>query len=252
MIDLVKEKGAEQAANIFRQDLTNPELSKQVEKLYLEVGLRHARRNEIRLRDEIRRSAKAIGHSQVWIDFIKNYLRIFLTSKITFSVNETTRDALLKVLDKAIQEGWGLTKIVDKLESLPLTENQAARIVRTEVNRASNVGAYAQGNSFEYELQKGWISVHDNRTRGRDPNDHADHFHLDGQWVDFYDVFRDPRNGHTLQHPGDPEAEPEDTVFCRCSMTTRPKRDVNGKLIPKESRISVIRNFNRPQRTITI
>jgi len=34
-------------------------------------------------------------------------------------------------------------------------------------------------------------------------------------------------------------------------MALKPKRDERGRLIPK-SRISVIRNFNRPQRTVLI
>jgi hypothetical protein len=259
LISVVKDGGMNAGLRYLSTDMTNPELTSKVNDLYKEVGLRHARRNEIRLRSETRRKSvsidldqKRFGYSQEWVDFIQEYLKRFLIEKITFRVNETTRNELLDVMNEAIKEGWGISETVKHLEELPFTAIQAARIVRTEVNRAANTGVYAQGNSFEYELQKGWISVHDNRTRGVDPKDHADHIDMDGQWVDFYDVFRDPRNGVELQHPGDPKAPAGDTVNCRCNMTTRPKRNRNGRLIPKRRSTVVIYPNNRTQPVITI
>jgi hypothetical protein len=253
LIEILQAKGIESGLRFLNEDSTNPELTDKVSELYQEVGLRHARRSEIRLRSEKKSlGLKRFGPSQEWIDFIHEYLRLFLIEKITFDVSRTTRDELLKVINEGIQSGSGITDIVSNLQGLIFTQVQAARIVRTEVNRAANVGVLAQGNSFEYELQKGWISVHDNRTRGLNPEDHADHIHMDGLWVDWYDVFRDPRNGHELEMPGDPKAGPGDTINCRCNMTTRPKRDELGRMIPKKTRISVIRNANINNRIITI
>jgi len=236
----------------------NEKLEQVVSDLYTAVGLRHARRNEIRMRKEEKgrhmyMQVKRIGFADAWTEWIQNYLRTFLLEKITYSVDETTREKLLQVLDEAVKQGWGVDEIVGRLEALPFTTFQAARIVRTEVNRAANAGVYAQGVTFDYELQKLWISVKDHRTRGFSPDDHADHLHLDGQTVDFFDVFRDPRNGHELQHPGDPKAQAVDTVNCRCNMATQPKRDDKGRLIPKRSRVSVILpgQIRRP-RTITV
>ena len=76
-------------------------------------------------------------------------------------------------------------------------------------------------------------------------------FKEDGVTIDFDDLFTDPRNGDKLRHPGDPKASAGSVINCRCNMALKPKRDERGRLIPK-SRISVIRNFNRPQRTVLI
>ena len=89
-------------------------------------------------------------------------------------------------------------------------------------------------------MQKEWVSVHDHRTRGTNPKDHASHVLLDGTVIDFDDVFIDPRNGDRLRHPGDPKASAESIINCRCNLTLKPKRDQRGRLIPKRKTTSVI------------
>lgn len=260
LITKLKEDGISAAIKYLQVDLGNFKLRATIEAMYLEVGLRYARKAERRLRSEIGKSTGPVEQKRTgtinWTEFIKNYLQLYLLEKITFQVAETTRDKLLAILQEAIEKGWGIDEIVKRLEDLPFVRFQAQRIVRTEINRAANVGTYAQGQGFEYELMKEWIAVKDNRTRGNPANgqdDHADHYRMDEQTVDFFDVFRDPRNGHELQHPGDPKAQAVDVVNCRCNMATKPKRDENGRLIPRKSRISVILpGQNRPVPTITI
>ena len=106
-------------------------------------------------------------------------------------------------------------------------------------------------------MLKEWIAINDSRTRGVNGKDHADHIHLDGVTIDFDDYFTDPKNGVRLFQPGDPKAigskrsVASTVINCRCNLALKPKRDERGRLIPK-SRISVIRNFNRPQRTVLI
>lgn len=248
LIKKLKDDGVNAAITYVQMDLPNGKLAETVSKLYEEVGMQYARKSEKRLRAEARKEpkkylpvnmeVKRIGYAQLWIDFIQNYLRMYLISKITFSVNETTRNILLNVLNEAIENGWGVDEIVKRLEALPFTTYQAARIVRTEINRAANVGVRAQGETFEYELMKEWIAVKDSRTRGVNPEDHADHYHMDEQTVDFEEEFKDPRNGHLLAHPGDPEAAAEDVINCRCNFYTKPKRDANGRMIPKAQRLA--------------
>lgn len=258
LIGKINEDGLDAGIRYLTLDLGNVRLRKVIEGLYIQVGMRHAIRSERRLRAEIQKSShiqmqtKRFGSATAWQDFIKEYLRMFITDKITFRVNETTRNKLLSVMNESIEKGWGISETVKHLEQLPFTAHQAARIVRTEVNRAANVGIKAQGTAFEYELMKKWISVQDRRTRGVDPKDHADHFHMNGQTVDFYSDFSDVRSGYSLSEPGDPKAPAVDTVECRCNHTTIPKRDADGKLIPKQSRITVIRNFSRQQQTIVV
>ena len=112
--------------------------------------------------------------------------------------------------------------------------------MRTETTRAANTGAMAAGSTFEYEQEKEWISARDMRTRGRDPNDHANHVKLDGMVVDYEGYFVDPRNGDKLRFPGDPggnglpNTQPASTINCRCSVALVAKFGEDGRLIPKK------------------
>lgn len=261
LISHIRHSGLEAGRKYLHTSLANFEMKRVVESLYETVGLRHAKNNERRLRAEVQKSSsfdmevKRFGLAEAWIRFIQDYLRAFLIEKITFKVNETTRDSLLLVMNEAIEKGWGVDETVKRLENLPLTATQAQRIVRTEVNRAANVGVKAQGETFAYELTKEWISVLDRRTRGNPvegSHDHSDHWDMNGQTVDFYDLFRDSRNGHTMDFPGDPKASAEDVIFCRCNHTTHPKRDERGRLIPKKKTVYVEYPRTRERQIVTV
>lgn len=250
MIDIIETDGLQAGLNHLSTDLTNSKLRAVIKDLYSEVGLRHAFAAERRLRKDIR---KRFGNSEAWIRIITEYLERFLWEKVVIRVHANAKKKLEEILLEAIKEGWSVSEVVNRLSDIHLYRYQSARIVRTEVNRAANVGVHAQGETFEYELVKGWDAVNDSRTRGVNPDDHADHIRMDGQTVDFYGMFTDPRSGVQLRFPGDPEADPGDTINCRCQMTTDAKRDERGRLIPKKSRISVLRpgEIRRP-RTVTI
>jgi uncharacterized protein with gpF-like domain len=246
----IKEKGLQPALSSLSTDLVNSDLSEAVKGMYLEVGLRYARK-EYRKQQQILRSrkpkknaniqksisvpieTKGFGFNEQWIAFILNYLTEFLTSKITFTVNETTRQALYDVLSEGIANGTGIDEIVSQLEHLPFTKMQAARITRTEINRAANVGTMAAVDTSEYEMNKEWISANDYRVRGRMPKDHADHIHLNGVVIDFNEKFKDKRNGDLLEFPGDPKASAASSVNCRCSIAPLFKEDDMGNIIPK-------------------
>jgi hypothetical protein len=242
----------------LQTDLSNVELSNVVNNLYKEVGLRYARKEYRRQRHEIRTigfpkkkptdakmrsleiETKAFGFNEQWIAFILNYLQQFLIEKITFHVNNTTRDKLLEVLQQGMADGVGIEDMVNQLEDLPFTRYQAARIVRTEINRAANVGTMAGVTTGEYEMNKEWIAAHDHRTRGVAPKDHASHIDLDAQVIGFEEKFKDSRNGDLLSFPGDPNASAASTINCRCSVTPIAKRDENGFLVPKPQPAQVI------------
>jgi uncharacterized protein with gpF-like domain len=250
----IKEKGLQPALSSLSTDLVNSDLSEVVKGMYLEVGLRYARK-EYRKQQQILRSrkpkknanilktisvpieTKGFGFNEQWIAFILNYLTEFLTSKITFTVNETTRQALYDVLSEGIANGTGIDEIVSQLEHLPFTKMQAARITRTEINRAANVGTMAAVDTSEYEMNKEWISANDYRVRGRMPKDHSDHWKLNGQVIDFNDKFKDSKSGDLLRFPGDPNASAASTVNCRCSVAPLFKEDANGNIIPKQQAV---------------
>lgn len=242
---VIEEGGLSAGFDWLSKDLSNPELVKVVGDIYRTVGLFHARNEERRLRQEIQK--KDFQFTGNWLDTILDYLRRFMLDKLTFKVNDETRKQLYKVLVQAQTEGWGIDKITAALSNMPFTEVQAARIVRTEVTRATGAGMRAQAKTFKYQTSKEWISVRDFRTRGVNPKDHANHVLLNGIVVDEEDYFQDPKNGDFLRFPGDPNASAASVINCRCVVATVPKRDENGKLIPKQ-RVSVIIPGQIPQR----
>ncbi len=243
IINVLKRDGLNAAKHFLHTDISNVALSHTVGEMYKVVGLRHAQRVSAGLNREPKKKSffipmqvKRLGSNPAWIRFIQQFLAKFLLEKITFAVNVTTRNALLSVLDQATEIGWGETEIVSRLSDLPFTKFQAARIVRTEVGRAAEVGTAAASETFPFEQNKEWIAIRDNRTRGNPTTgdkDHADHYRMDGQIVDSQGRFKDPRSGNELRFPKDPAGEAEDVINCRCTHAVVAKRDVNGRMIPK-------------------
>lgn len=262
---IVELNGVQSAISALNKDLTNPELVKEVQRLYGTVGVRYANNEYKSLKIKERGlkkptksfgydsiEVKGFGFNETWVNWILNYLQKHLIEKVAYVVNQTTREHLLRILSESIEQGWGVDKTVAKLESDDFSSTQAARIVRTEVNMASNAGTLAAGETYEYQMQKEWVAIHDLRTRGTDPEDHASHRALNGTVIDFEDVFIDPRNGDQLKSPGDPNGSAASIINCRCQLILKPK-EVNGRLIPKRVSTTVIYpNQNRRQRTVLI
>ena len=100
-----------------------------------------------------------------------------------------------------------LMPIVDKNEA------SAIRNARTMTTCAENRGRldrYADYESKGLIMAKVWIATGDNRTRDW-------HLSMDGQEVSKDEEFTDGQ-GNKLMYPGDPDAEPQTTWNCRCSM----------------------------------
>jgi hypothetical protein len=265
LIEVVESRGVDAGFHEANQIISSP-VAPVIQSIYMEVGLRYARRTWRDLQEEKRlarprrrvagnagkeyvnaeylvKSAhalpgaaqletKGIGLNSLWRQMIKKLLGEFLL-EMTFDIAKTTRETLTRILQKSIDEGWGVDRTVKELEDLPLSRTQAARIVRTEVTRAANTGVNVAGETSEFEQTKEWISAKDHRTRGTDPEDHASHVLLNGITVDYDDVFIDPRNKDELRYPGDPKAKAESTINCRCSMVVRLKYGEDGRPIRK-------------------
>lgn len=251
---IVKYHGVEAARRYTMQQLHSKGLPAIIQSLYLEVGLQFARKTWRVLQEQRRalKPAKSVGLSiefkaggfgfnSAWVQFIKDFLYLFLIEKITFEVAITTRDVIMNVLNDSIANGWGVDETVRHLDELPLDKTQAARIVRTEITRASNTGVFAAGSTYEFEQTKEWISAHDNRTRGSHAKDHASHVDLDGITINYEDHFTDPRNGDQLMFPGDPAASAASTINCRCVIALQTKVGADGRPIRKNSVFANIR-----------
>lgn len=253
----LRKGGTDQTLRYLQTEIMNPALGEVIRDLYTTVGKRHAQMTYSRLLHETRRrksidlalESKGFGFNDQWVSFILKYLNQFLLEKITIEVSNTTRNALIHALTVGYLGGQSVDQQVDGLKDWPYERFQAARIVRTETNRAANVGATAQAETSEYEQVKEWLSAGDWRVRGRNPKDHADHWGLNGTKIDSGDLFHDRVSGDYLQFPGDPKASAATTVNCRCQAAYTFKKDKNGNLIKKRRSTTVIypSQIRRPQ-----
>jgi HK97 family phage portal protein len=152
-------------------------------------------------------------------------------------LGERVKSALLEELSKATNQA-NLQAAVE--EVLPaLTENlknvfgdrgtRANTIARTEVARATN-----QARNMEM-VRTGissteWVSQHDSAVRGSPGGPYEDaefsHYELDGKTAHIGTLF-DGEKHPGLKYPGDPEAQPGDTINCRCLNRPVQTKDTN-------------------------
>jgi hypothetical protein len=97
---------------------------------------------------------------------------------------------------------------------------RAETIARTEALRSVHQGnelmyqqAYENGDIKPSEVLRTWISTGDDRTRDSHAMLHGEQRAPDEGW--------EVGIGGMLMYPGDPSAPPEETIQCRCSLTTR-------------------------------
>jgi hypothetical protein len=224
-----------QAARRFTNDLlTSPQITNTLTQIVREVGVTYARRNYNELRTQ-----KGLGTSLEWIQDIMNYLGLNFYDKGVFKIVQTSRELFVAALNKAVESGWGYYDMARYIETTltGINRNRAEVIARTEVGRAIHSGSFVGARKSPFAKQKQWIAAKDNRTRGNPMSgqkDKADHWHLDGQIVDFEAKFIDPRSGSELEHPHDPEAKAVDVIQCRCTFAVTNKRDEQGRLVRRD------------------
>lgn len=220
-------------------------LTKILTKLFREFALEYATLNYNRLIRASRRKVKAdgtgaFGFSEEWNQSITDYLNQYLLARAVIPVTESTKKQILRILLQGQAEGWGIDRIIQELENEEtdeLTRFRARRIVRTELSIAANFADKMVQDSVPFEVEKIWISVHDNRTRDS-------HVKMDGVTVDGDADFHVPIIKKRVQvgidlmsGPGDPEATAGNIINCRCTRALIPKRDKHNRLIPKPQKI---------------
>lgn len=223
--------GLNAARNNLLLTVMNEKMYEPVKRLYEKVGVYHANANYRFIRSLVAQKSR----SEFWAEQIIQYLRQNLLQYAVVKPTETFRNALLEILEEGVTEGMSEYEIIKMLRESGFAETQSQRIVRTEVNRAANTGVLVSAQSFEYEMVKEWLSHRDARTRGRQPNDKNDHYHMNEQRVNLEDDFKDPKSGENISHPSAPGGSAGMVINCRCSMVTVPKRDDTGRLIRRPS-----------------
>lgn len=242
--DDIKEIGLEQARRRMEVFLLNGMMARTLKELYVRAALPIARERYYQLRKTIefpKNNAKGLrlltqpslelkrfGFNDKWTTEVQQFFDRYLLNKVVIPITETTREMIAEVLEKAIAEGWGVDKIVSYLNSPDFTKWRARMIVRTEAARATNYASMLAASEFDYEMQKNWIEVKDNRTR----RTHRHATGVGGEVKDFYE-----RYSNGLMFPGDPNGSAKEVINCRCVQGVKPKRDDKGRLIPLKHKI---------------
>lgn len=123
-------------------------------------------------------------------------------------INKTTVDKLAAAIAAGVAEGEGITEIRNRVEAVydefPVWRTEM--IARTETTAANNKGFVEAYEQSGVANAKEWIATFDDRTRDS-------HASTDGEIVGLESEFS---NG--LQYPGDPSADPGETINCRCVL----------------------------------
>lgn len=185
------------------------------------------------------------GRNEEWIRLVAQYLRLHgleMAAKIT----ETMREDVIKILEMAVDEGWGIDETVRQLETRYVIP-RARVIARTEINTATNMGHKAASKTLPYEVNKKWIAAKDERTR-------PGHRDINGHMVDEDDFFEVPIyegnkkvGTEQMEGPGDPNASAKNRINCRCRRIYPPKRNASGGLIMRNPNQAPVIPMRRPQ-----
>lgn len=141
---------------------------------------------------------------------VKGVLEGQLGAHIT-RVAEDHRDRIMAVLEQAWEDGLSIPHAAQAIQTVARVDNaaRAARIARTEIGAAVNGGSLAAATMLGIAPYKQWVATFDGRTR-------PDHAHVSGQVVPLRSNFL--VGGYSMQHPGDQNAPPSETVHCRCTL----------------------------------
>jgi uncharacterized protein with gpF-like domain len=211
LADRVSSDNAMSAAQLVSQ-IDRTEIEKAMMSLYTSVGGKFAE-------DTYSQYAKSTPENwQAWfVGYVKNSLDERLKS-----ITGETRAQALRLINQAIEDGVSRGEGVDVIarnikkslikDSIPINTYRAARIARTEVVNASNVGSLKGARDLQLPMRKTWITTRDGRARDT-------HGIMDGQTVLLDEQFM--VGGYKMDGPGDPAGGPEETINCRCGLTYR-------------------------------
>lgn len=138
------------------------------------------------------------------------------------TVTGTLREAVRDILEAAASEGWGEAVMARYIQERVgvVSRANAARIARTEMHTAANVGSDEAARSTGLTIVKEWASAEDGRTR-------LSHAVADGQTVPMDDPFE--VGDAKLMFPGDPSGPGKEIINCRCTTLHHPV--IGGEII---------------------
>lgn len=170
------------------------------------------------------------------------FIQRFGAAKVQ-QIIETTRDQLVRIIDKGVLEGLGQEAIAKRItDNIPSFSRTRARLIaRTETHTAAMYASDATAKTSPFPMNKRWISVYDSRTRdfgeGDGEADLANHRIMHEVTVGPDELFSVPRSfkaggGFDLMTgPGDPASPAYQVCNCRCALIYRRV----GRLWPKDN-----------------
>ncbi len=167
----------------------------------------HARNAAI---DNLRKQGIPVGTVEPLSDAVMRNIR----DKVFEASGRTMARIRGNVMDNLVQsyaDGKGIEDAARALaeEFVNIRDFELERIARTEIHGAQSDQAHATVR--EYAQFKQWVTADDDRVRGNDPDDEADHASLHEVIVRVDDPFP---NG--LQYPGDRNGPIGEWINCRC------------------------------------
>lgn len=213
---------------LIEANITEKDIHKMFIEIYNTIGLNYANR----INKEIEKVKKA---NILFNEYLLQQILLFLSNEGGVKI-VSVRDTLVADVIKAIKDSLGENATVIDVQnaiyaivrkSQTFYKWQALRIARTETTSSSNFSAMKTAEASDLLMEKEWISVQDNRTRIT-PYDHLDMNHVKQDLDKPFFV-----GGEKIEYPGDPRANPGNTINCRCTVAFIPKRDKDGALIFK-------------------
>lgn len=221
-------------------------IKKALKRLYIVSGLTNA----TKVYRSIKGQMKGVKRDDTWTWVIGEYLKTHGLDKVSIDIADTLKDKIKAEIIKGHEQGWGVDKIVKHINDADFPDWMAKRIVRTELNKASNIGAMVAAADLNIEVQKEWLSTQDNRTR-RIPRDQYDHLDMNGVKVGFNDRFIVPstKTVDAMLHPGDPDASVGNIVNCRCTLVFVPVRTTEGLTVSNDKGPELVSEGAEPKTT---
>jgi hypothetical protein len=235
------------AHSALQQQVMNEDIIKVLRSIYRTAGLSGAKRQHDELKKAATQKAGGIGRNEQWIAEVITYLRQH-GLEMAANITETMREDIVKILQMAVDNGWGIDQTVRELQNRYVIP-RAAVIARTEINRASNIGHAIGAKDLPFEVDKKWIAARDERTRKA-------HRHVNGHITGENEAFKVPDykgdkptgTFSEMLYPGDPNAPAAQVCNCRCRVTYEPKRDSEGRLLLRNPNTATVIPMRRVPR----
>jgi hypothetical protein len=151
------------------------------------------------------------------------------SKRLAAYVSQTTSDAVTAAIHSARELGLSMDETAELVRSAcfgdEITKTRAMTIARTETIGCMNAAELATAKLSGVVETKEWLTQGDDKVRGSHAEQEGEERALDEAFT----------NG--CQHPGDPEAEPEETINCRCTLLYHTKAEIKlrDKKLPDSS-----------------